>query len=89
LICLSAETASIRVAAIVGVNVLITSGEETGFRENAYSGESLLRFIAYPHNVCVIDFSSKITCSWNVCECIVRHYSFLIGWEPVRQDGGS
>jgi hypothetical protein len=34
LTCLSAETAFTRVAAIVGINVPITSGEEIGFREN-------------------------------------------------------
>jgi len=45
LTCLSAETAFTRVAAIVGVNVLITSGEETDFRENACLCESYLRVL--------------------------------------------
>ena len=31
-----------KVPAIVGVNVLITSGEATGFGENTYSGEELI-----------------------------------------------
>jgi hypothetical protein len=39
---LNAGIAFTRVVLTVGVNVLITSGEEISFRENTYSGEELI-----------------------------------------------